>query len=108
MSSPITQRIKQSPESSELPSAESVPDALAGKPINIVVDPRKPKAAGPVDLWLPLRPATDAALALGWMNVIINEELYDKEFVEKYCHGFEELRQAFARQGRDEVHVLAP
>jgi thiosulfate reductase / polysulfide reductase chain A len=67
-------------------------DALAQKPINIVVDPRKPKAAGPVDLWLPLRPATDAAMALGWMNVIIEEELFDKEFIQ-YCHGFEELRQ---------------
>ncbi len=68
-------------------------DALNRKPMNIVVDPRKPKPAGPVDLWLPLRPATDAAMALGWMNVIINEELYDKEFVENYCHGFEELRR---------------
>jgi thiosulfate reductase / polysulfide reductase chain A len=68
-------------------------DALNRKPINIVVDPRKPKAAGPVDLWLPLRPATDAAMALGWMNVIINEELYDKEFIENYCHGFAELRE---------------
>jgi anaerobic selenocysteine-containing dehydrogenase len=68
-------------------------DALNRKPINIVVDPRKPKPAGPVDLWLPLRPATDAAMALGWMNVIINEELYDREFIEKYCHGFEELRR---------------
>ncbi len=68
-------------------------DALNRKPINIVVDPRKPKPAGPVDIWLALRPATDAAMALGWMNVIINEELYDKEFVENYCHGFEALRQ---------------
>ena len=67
-------------------------DALREKPINIVVDPRKPKAAGPVDIWLPLRPATDAAMALGWMNVIFNEELYDKDFVQ-YCHGFEELRK---------------
>ena len=32
-------------------------------------------------------------MALGWMNVIIDEELYDKEFVEHCCHGFEELRQ---------------
>ena len=68
-------------------------DALNRKPVNIVVDPRKPKAAGPVDIWLPLRPATDAAMALGWMNVIIEEELYDKDFVQNYCHGFEELRQ---------------
>lgn len=68
-------------------------DALNQKEVNIVVDPRKPKAAGLADIWLPLRPATDAAMALGWMNVIINEELYDKEFVEKYCHGFDDLRK---------------
>src|SRR6516165_7074049 len=68
-------------------------DALNRKPMNIVVDPRKPKPAGAVDLWLPLRPATDAAMALGWMNVIINEELYDKDFVASYCHGFEQLRE---------------
>ncbi len=68
-------------------------DALNQKEVNIVVDPRKPKAAGPADIWLPLRPATDAAMALGWMNVIINEELYDKEFVATYCHGFDDLRK---------------
>lgn len=67
-------------------------DALRDKPTHILVDPRWPSSAGPVDIWLPIRPGTDAAMALGWMNVIIEEELYDKDFVEKYCHGFEELR----------------
>jgi anaerobic selenocysteine-containing dehydrogenase len=65
--------------------------AFDNNPFNIVVDPRKPKAAGPADIWLALRPGTDAAMALGWMNVIIGEGLYDKEFVEKHCHGFAEL-----------------
>ncbi len=68
-------------------------DALRLRPVNIVVDPRKPKAAGQVDFWLPLRPGTDAAMALGWMRVIIDEELYDKDFVEKYCYGFNELKE---------------
>jgi len=68
-------------------------DALKEKPVNIVVDPRMPKAAGAADIWLPLRPGSDAAMALGWMNVIINEGLYDKEFCENYCHGFEQLKQ---------------
>ena len=70
--------------------------AFENNPMNIVVDPRKPKAAGVADIWLPLRPGTDAAMALGWMNVIINEGLYDKEFVEKHCHGFEELKARVA------------
>jgi thiosulfate reductase / polysulfide reductase chain A len=66
--------------------------ALRDDPVHILLDPRKPASAGPVDLWLPLRPATDAAMALGWINLIIEEELYDKAFVERYCLGFDELR----------------
>ena len=66
----------------------------SASPVSIIVDPRKPAAAGKGDIWLPLRPGTDAAMALGWMNVIIEEELYDKEFVENWCHGFEELQAA--------------
>jgi anaerobic selenocysteine-containing dehydrogenase len=67
-------------------------EALKRNPVHIVVDPRKPSASGTADLWLPLRPGTDAAMALGWLNLIIEEELYDKAFVEQYCHGFEALR----------------
>ncbi|MGH2507538.1 MAG: molybdopterin-dependent oxidoreductase, partial [Ktedonobacteraceae bacterium] len=67
-------------------------DALRQNATHILVDPRWPASAGPVDIWLPIRPGTDAAMALGWINLIIEEELYDREFVEKYCHGFEELR----------------
>ena len=40
-----------------------------------------------------LRPGTDAALALGWLNVIIEEDLYDKDFVETWCHGFHDLKE---------------
>jgi anaerobic selenocysteine-containing dehydrogenase len=70
--------------------------ALKDKPAHILVDPRRPASAGPVDIWLPLRPATDAAMALGWINLIIEEELYDRHFVGQYCHGFEELRKRAA------------
>jgi len=80
-----------------------VTDALREKPINIVVDPRKPNAAGPADIWLPLRPGSDAAMALGWMRVIIDEKLYDKEFVEKYCHGFDELKERVKDYPLDKV-----
>jgi len=70
--------------------------ALKARPAHIVVDPRKPAAAGPADLWLPLRPGTDAAMALGWIRLIVEEELYDKAFVERHCHGFDELRKRAA------------
>ena len=59
----------------------------------IVVDPRRTKLASMADIHLRLRPGTDGALALGLMNVIINEQLYDKEFVEKWMVGFEELKK---------------
>ena len=57
----------------------------------IVVDPRRTELADKAELWLQLRPGTDNALALGFIHVIIEESLYDKEFVSKYTYGFEEL-----------------
>ena len=54
----------------------------------IVIDPRKGFLAKKADQWLQLRPGTDTALALGFFRVIIEEELYDKEFVTQYIHGW--------------------
>jgi anaerobic selenocysteine-containing dehydrogenase len=59
----------------------------------VVIDSRKTYYAARADLWLQPRPASDMALALAMINYIINEELYDKEFVAKWTHGFDELRQ---------------
>ena len=42
-------------------------------------------------------------MALGWMNVIIEEELYDKEFVENWCHGFDELKERVKEYPVDKV-----
>jgi anaerobic selenocysteine-containing dehydrogenase len=55
----------------------------------IVVDPRKTDLTDRSEKWLQLKPGTDHALALGMLNVIIQEALYDKPFVEKWTHGFE-------------------
>lgn len=59
----------------------------------IMVDPRVTWLSLKAEEHLRLRPGTDAALALGMMNVIINEDLYDHDFVEKWTYGFEELRE---------------
>jgi len=59
----------------------------------IVVDPRLTWLASRAEHWLQIRPGTDTALAMGMLNVIINEELYDKEFVDKWTYGFEDLKQ---------------
>ncbi len=60
----------------------------------IVVDPRKTTLATMADLWLQIRPGTDDALALGMLNILIERELYDKDFVSKWCVGFEQLKEA--------------
>lgn len=57
----------------------------------IVVDPRLTRLAKKADLFLQIRPGTDLALLLAMLNVIIAEKLYDEDFVEKWCHGFEQL-----------------
>jgi anaerobic selenocysteine-containing dehydrogenase len=60
---------------------------------SIVVDPRRIPIAAEADLHIQLRPGTDSALALGVINVIISEGLYDKEFVGKWTIGFDKLAE---------------
>ena len=57
----------------------------------IVVDPRRIGPAEKADHWLQLRPGTDGALALAMLNVIISENLVDREFVDNYTSGFDKL-----------------
>ena len=57
----------------------------------IVVDPRKIDSVKDAKMWLQLKPGTDSALALTFLNVIIGETLYDRAFVEKWTCGFEDL-----------------
>ncbi len=59
----------------------------------IVVDPRRTAIAAKADIHLQLRPGTDGALAMGLMNVIISENLYDKDFVTKWTVGFDGLKK---------------
>ncbi|MEM8490079.1 MAG: molybdopterin-dependent oxidoreductase [Pseudomonadota bacterium] len=62
----------------------------------IVLDPRRSSNAERADIWLPLRAGTDAAMCLGWLSVIIDEELYDKQFVANWTVGFEDLKKRVA------------
>ncbi|MEA5024462.1 Acetylene hydratase [bioreactor metagenome] len=59
----------------------------------IVVNPHRHPLASQADLFIQLKPGTDAAFALGVQHIIINENLYDKDFVENYTMGFEELKK---------------
>lgn len=62
----------------------------------ITVDPRFSTAASKSKHWLPIKPATDMALLLAWIHVLINEGWYDKEYVEKYTFGFDLLKSHVA------------
>jgi thiosulfate reductase / polysulfide reductase chain A len=62
----------------------------------IVVDPRRTRTAALTSHWLPIRPGTDCALALGLIHVIIMEKLYDRAFVDTWCHGLEALERHVA------------
>lgn len=72
----------------------------------IVADPRYTKTAQQADLYLQIRPGTDAALALGMLNVIINERLYDKDFVDKWCNGFDKLRDHIKNYSLEKVEKI--
>jgi len=63
----------------------------------IVVDPRFSIAAGKAKYYLPIKPGTDTALLLAWMNVIVSEKLYDKEYIDKYGFGFEQFAAEIAQ-----------
>jgi len=59
----------------------------------VVIDPYKTRTARCADWYLPINPGTDVALALSMMHVIINENLYDADYVSRYTLGFEQLRE---------------
>jgi anaerobic selenocysteine-containing dehydrogenase len=59
----------------------------------VVIDPYRTRTAKSADWYLPINPGTDAALALGMMNVILAEGLQDDDYIAKYTLGFEQLRE---------------
>ena len=59
----------------------------------VVIDPYRTRTAACADWHISIHPGTDAALALGMMHVIINERLYDFDYVARYTVGFEQLKE---------------
>ncbi len=72
---------------------QEMSDAIDKGATIITVDPRFSTVAAKSRHWLPIRPATDLALLLTWINIIIEEEWYDKDYVERYTYGFDNLRE---------------
>jgi len=59
----------------------------------IVVDPRFSTAAAKADHWLPIKPGTDTALLLAWINVLITEDRYDRSYVDEWTNGIDKLAE---------------
>jgi anaerobic selenocysteine-containing dehydrogenase len=80
------------PEATSIPVYEHITRATSRGAKLIVIDPKETSLSGRATLWIRPRPGSDLALALGMINVVINEGLFDKDFVENWAVGFNELR----------------
>ena len=73
----------------------------------VVIDPCRTETAKRTEAqWIPLRPGTDGALALSMISVIIEEELYDEDFAEKWCWGFGRLESYVQHFPPDKVESI--
>jgi len=72
---------------------QTLAEALNRDVTLITVDPRFSVPAGKSKHWLPIKPGTDIALLLAWMNVLIDEDLCDTEYLNRYAIGFEQLAE---------------
>jgi anaerobic selenocysteine-containing dehydrogenase len=59
----------------------------------VTIDPYQCKTAQKSDWWIPIRPGTDAALAMGIMHIVWRDGLQDDDYLQKYCLGGNELRE---------------
>jgi len=79
------------PDQSDFPLKFSIKKNLGKGAKLVVIDPKRIPLADRADIYLRIRPGTDGALALAMMNVIVAEDLYDHDFVEKHTTGFDKL-----------------
>jgi anaerobic selenocysteine-containing dehydrogenase len=64
----------------------------------VAIDPYRSKTAAKSDWWLPIRPGTDAALALGMMHILWRDGLQDDDYLSRYCLGADQLRERALRE----------
>lgn len=72
----------------------------------ITIDPRLTWLGAHAEYHLQLRPGTDAAVGMGLLNVIIKEDLYDHDFVDRWCYGFDELAEAVSEWTPERVEEV--
>ncbi len=59
----------------------------------VTIDPHRSNTASRSDWWIPIRPGTDAALALGLMHILFRDGREDRDYLERYCLGTDQLKQ---------------
>jgi len=79
------------PDESDFPLRLALEENLKKGSKLVVIDPKRIPLADRADLYLKIRPGTDGAMALAMINVIITENLYNREFIENYTYGFDQL-----------------
>lgn len=67
----------------------------------VTIDPARTPAAELADLWLQPRPGTDAAIALAMINWLIENDRHDRDFIDQWCHGFDDLAARAAQYPLD-------
>ena len=72
----------------------------------VVIDPLRHRTARAADWYIPIRPGTDGALALGMMHVIIGEGLVDVDYVERYTVGYPELTERVQQYSPERVSAI--
>jgi anaerobic selenocysteine-containing dehydrogenase len=94
------------PHASNPPAVQTINKMVKKGTKLIVIDPRKTEIAKRADIHLQIRPGADGALALAMINVIINEEIYDRDFVTNWTVGFDELREVAATHDPKSVEKI--
>jgi anaerobic selenocysteine-containing dehydrogenase len=85
---------------------EEMRSALQGGAKLVIIDPRRVDIARRADIWVHPRPSTDGVLALGMIKVIIEEKIYDADFVNQWTVGFDKLEEHVKTFSLDEVETV--
>ncbi len=85
---------------------ESIHSAISSGAKLVVINPKRINTAKRADLWLSPRPQSDGILALGILKVMIEEKLYDIDFVSEWTVGFESLQEHVKSFSLDDVERL--
>ncbi|NOY45684.1 MAG: molybdopterin-dependent oxidoreductase [Deltaproteobacteria bacterium] len=79
------------PDASDFPLKLAIDRNLDRGAKLVIIDPRRIPLADRADLYLRIRPGSDAAMALAMIHEIVANELYDRRFVEAFAIGFDRL-----------------